>query len=106
VLKDIADVFQACTLEQARQLLLHETFDLILLDLSLPDGSGMELLTLLNVARKQSVPVVVFSAHEVSQEVAHKVAAALVKSRTSNQALIDTIRSLIQRNRSQQSTNP
>jgi hypothetical protein len=40
------------------------------------------------------VPVVVFSAQEVGIETAQDVAAVLVKSRTSNQKLLETIKSL------------
>ncbi|HET9887975.1 MAG TPA: sigma-54 dependent transcriptional regulator, partial [bacterium] len=35
---------EAMTLKEARQLLSEETFDLVLVDLGLPDGSGIELL--------------------------------------------------------------
>jgi hypothetical protein len=41
--------------------------------------------------------VIVFSALEVPKEVAQRVEAALVKSRVTDDALIDTIRSLIAR---------
>jgi DNA-binding response OmpR family regulator len=97
VLRDIATVSQACTLEDARQRLQKETFDLLLLDMSLPDGSGLELLSFLQEVNKRSLPIVIFSAREVSKETAHHVAATLVKSRTSNQELLDIIQSLIHR---------
>lgn len=41
ILKDIADIDQAVTLEHAHELLDNNTYDLLLLDVDLPDGSGM-----------------------------------------------------------------
>ena len=94
ILKDDATVSYAANLHDAKQLLKQETYDLVILDLALPDGSGLDLLPLLN-RQTTSIPVVIFSAYEVGIEVARNVAATLVKSRTSNQELLDTIKSLI-----------
>ena len=94
VLQPVADVQAAMTLQAARQWLTRETFDLILLDIGLPDGSGLELLTCLNQQPTPPTPIVIFSAQEVDMETAHQVAAVLIKSRTSNENLRDTIVSL------------
>ena len=94
MLKDDATVSYAANLHDAKQMLKQETYDLVILDLALPDGSGVDLLPLLN-RQTTSIPVVIFSAYEVGIEFARNVAAALVKSRTSNQELLDTIKSLI-----------
>ena len=94
ILKDDADVSSATNLHDAKQMLNQETYDLVILDLALPDGSGLDLLPLLN-RQITSIPVVIFSAYEVDIEVARNVAATLVKSRTSNQELLDTIKLLI-----------
>jgi len=99
ILQDTADVIYATNLHDAKQKLEHETFDLILLDLGLPDGNGLDLLPS-QQQQSPSVPVVIFSAKEVEAEIAHKVAAALVKARTSNQELLETIKSLIQLSKS------
>lgn len=98
VLQDIAELEAAANLQVAKQKLEHQSFALVLLDLSLPDGSGLELLPYLNNQTRDTIPVVLFSAREVGMEAAHQVAAILVKSRTSNQQLLDTIKSLIRRN--------
>lgn len=97
ILKDTAAVVSATNLQEAKQKLKGETFDLILLDLVLPDGNGLDLLPILH-SRTPPIPVVVFSAQRVAMETARKVAAALVKSRTSNAELLETIQSLIKRN--------
>jgi PAS domain S-box-containing protein len=95
VLGDLADVSSATGLERARQALERDTFDLIVLDVALPDGSGLDLLPALARPDRAPVPVVVFAAQEVDPGTAQRIAAALVKSRISNQDLLDTVRSLV-----------
>lgn len=93
MLKHDAEIHYATSLRQARQKLEADRFDLIILDISLPDGSGLELLPLIN-CDGVAIPVVLFSAREISLEMAQKVTTSLVKSRTSNQELLNAIRSL------------
>ncbi|MBD2084137.1 PAS domain S-box protein [Coleofasciculus sp. FACHB-542] len=100
ILQNIAEIDSAKNLHEARHKLSSKTFDLVILDLSLPDGSGLELLADLNNQIFSSIPAVIFSANTVGMEAAHHVAAALVKSRTSNQQLLETIKSLIGRGNS------
>ncbi len=89
LLREEAQVVQAVTLKEARERLEQEAFDLVLLDVELPDGSGLELLPLLRV------PVVVFSAHEITRRWAESMAAVLLKSRATNEKLLETIRGLL-----------
>ncbi|MDH4230122.1 MAG: PAS domain S-box protein [Nitrospirota bacterium] len=86
-----AEVTAAATLTEASSLLLERQFDLVLLDQLLPDGLGTDLLPLIE---HQSVPprVVIFSALEVNEETAQRVHATLMKSTTSNERLLATIR--------------
>ncbi len=86
------DVVGADSLSSAKQELASATFDLVLLDLSLPDGGGDELLGL--VGRAQ---VIIFSAQDASADLARRVSAALVKSRSTPLDLRDKIVSLISR---------
>jgi DNA-binding response OmpR family regulator len=95
VLQDIADLNYVGTLQQAREILDQDPFDLIIVDLQLPDGSGLDLLTCLQSPLNASTPIVIFSAQEVESSAVHQVAAALVKARTTNQDLLETIRSLV-----------
>lgn len=95
MLHDIADTVQARGLEEAKSQLERESFNLIILDLSLPDGSGLDLLPILYNPSRPSVPVIIFSAREVNRETAQKVVAVLVKSRTTNQELVEVIKSQI-----------
>ena len=72
------------TVAKARALLAERRFDLVLLDLTLPDGSGSELLAEIR-ALDPRPRVVIFSASETPVEGADEI---LVKSRTSNEQLL------------------
>jgi CheY-like chemotaxis protein len=95
-LEDQVDIVTAMTLEDALGRLQSESFSLVLLDVKLPDGDGLTLLEKLPPAgEKTAPPVVVLSATEVSQEIQRRVAAALVKSRVSESAIVKTILSVV-----------
>lgn len=80
----------AATLADAKQQCLQKRFDVIILDIGLPDGSGLALLPFL-AENEIITPVVVFSAMELSTRDSAEISVALVKSRTSDQQLLDTI---------------
>jgi DNA-binding response OmpR family regulator len=65
ILKGRADITQVATLEEASRIVNQEDFDLVLLDLTLPDGSGMELISRLENEGLSS-QVIIFSAHDVT----------------------------------------
>jgi PAS domain S-box-containing protein len=88
---DFATFEFAGTLREARERLAQWSFDLVLLDLKLPDGSGWDLVAELD----GRVPVVVFSVDEASAAEKERVAAVLVKAATSNEVLLDTIRQVL-----------
>jgi DNA-binding response OmpR family regulator len=95
LLKGVADVTYALTLEAAKALLLQGRFDLVILDVDLPDGSGFQLLPLIRSDSARRVPVVVFSATEQSDGAFLDVEALLVKSKTTNRELLDTVQFLL-----------
>lgn len=88
LLEDYAFVFAASDLHQAKELLDYNEYDLIILDLILPDGNGSDILPLLAQYR---APVLVFSDMELNEEYAEYVSRALVKSKTTNETLLNTI---------------
>ncbi|BCM93031.1 sensor histidine kinase TmoS [Abditibacteriota bacterium] len=94
VLGSKVEVREAATLQEARELLANEHFDLALLDIGLPDGDGLELVPLL-AQMTPPVPVALFSAQEAEGVAGRQVAAALVKSRSNNAALRSTIERLL-----------
>ena len=95
LLGDEVDLVSAGTLGDANANVRNETFDLVIIDILLPDGSGLDLLHTLRTNGHQSTPVVIFSGQDVDRETAERVEAALVKSRTSNDELLETVRALI-----------
>ncbi len=94
VVDEVADMIQAINLAEARQMIAQCRYDLVILDLDLPDGSGRELLPLLK-GNSPPIPVLVFSVYEIGLEDAKEVDAALVKSLTDNAQLLATIKRLI-----------
>lgn len=90
ILTDAAEITAARDYAGARALLEQDAFDLVILDPALPDGSGTDLLALLHRDSAQ-IPVVIFSAREEDPNILTQVNAALVKSRTTNEQLLETI---------------
>jgi PAS domain S-box-containing protein len=97
LLQGKADLICAGSLAAARQVLTQRArdIDLVILDIGLPDGSGLDLLAELQRPDGMPLPVIVFSAQEVGDEISKRVSLALVKSRVSSQALLDAINALI-----------
>ncbi len=94
IARDIADFEPAGSVAEARARLAQEKFDLVLLDLGLPDGSGWDLLPLIN-RLVPPVRVVIFSAQDTDQGSDALPYAFLVKSQTSEQRLIEVIREAV-----------
>ena len=93
IIGDDAAVISVKTLQEAKKILIRERFDLMILDLNLPDGSGEELISLINQPGKPCMPVIVFSANPLTRGLADRVSSVLVKSRTTNEKLAKIIRS-------------
>lgn len=98
-----AQVETAPTLEQAREKLRRDRFDLVVLDLVLPDGDGMELVT---SPPPGLPPVLVYSRHALSPDRSLHIAAALLKQDTSPAKLEQMLRALLQRRSGQETPKP
>jgi PAS domain S-box-containing protein len=94
LLQDIAEVFSVDSLAKARAIIEKEKFDLVILDLILPDGNSSELFPIL---AKHYLPVIVLSSMELDYKYARFVHDALVKSKISNEDLLKTIRKIIEK---------
>lgn len=77
----------AHSLRRAKEILGRECFDLLLLDIGLADGSGLDLLD----ACGTRPPVIIFTAQEADERVASRATAVLVKSRVSIGRLVETV---------------
>lgn len=95
VMGEEAQLVPARNLAEARAALAGELcFSLVIIDLGLPDGSGLDLIQNIR-AMDRPPPVLIFSATDADQHTAREVAGTLVKSRTENRVLHDTIRHLM-----------
>ncbi len=92
ILSDSANITQVMSLKEARTSIAQNNYDLVIIDFTLPDGSGSELVAEL-ATDNPSIPVIVFSAHEIT-ETMNNVKKAFVKGRFVEAALIDTVRRL------------
>lgn len=97
LLQHIAQVDVATNLATAREK-LQQDYDLVILDMGLPDGSGEDLLPLL-VDRDKAIPVVIFSAHEINTADSQHVLANFIKSKTSNDVLMNKIEAILKNRR-------
>ncbi|RZU47671.1 PAS domain S-box-containing protein [Fluviicoccus keumensis] len=93
LVEDLADYDHASRLSEARGKLRENRYDLVLLDITLPDGNGLDLLDQIPPGSR----ILVFSGQEPTGQMSQQVAAALTKSRTSNEFLRDTIKNLLQK---------
>lgn len=90
---EFAEFEFAESFQQAAERLAVKRYDLVILDITLPDRSGWDLLPLIEQLSPPP-PVLVFSGKELPTEDVSRVAATLVKSHVSNPELLETIRKL------------
>lgn len=90
-----AEVLTAHNLKDARRLLKEQAYTLVVLDIGLPDGSGLDLLEHISPREGEPLPVVILSADMPDEDVRKKVADVIVKSRLSEQRIVERITALI-----------
>jgi PAS domain S-box-containing protein len=88
-------VVAAPSLELARQHLACQQFELVILDLTLSDGLGKDLIPALVNAAGAPIPTVVFTAQDGTPELAANVEAVLTKSRANLTTLLEAVRSVV-----------
>ncbi|MGX7895975.1 CHASE3 domain-containing protein [Tsuneonella sp. HG222] len=91
-----ADVTPAQSLAAARAVLAENDFDLIILDLTLRDGNGAELLADLR-QHEREVPIIVFSAEDSDQHNLDRLQGFLTKARTPIERLVSIVQREIAR---------
>lgn len=91
LLEGPAQVVAEHSVAAARARLEQETFDMVILDITLADGSGLDLLPVLQKGTPRPA-VVLYTSTEPSQDVAAKVDRVIVKSRHSVSDLLASVR--------------
>jgi CheY-like chemotaxis protein len=84
-------IVAAHSLADAERLLREESFGLVVLDQSLPDGNGITLIDKISESYGRSLPIIILSATDVPHDVYKMVAAVLIKSQESAAHLATTI---------------
>ncbi|RYY05328.1 MAG: response regulator, partial [Alphaproteobacteria bacterium] len=90
-----ARVVRANGVASARAVLDMEPPDIVVLDIGLPDGSGLDLIPALVDRAGEPLPTIVFTAQDCPAELRARVEAVLIKSRSSIPTLRDTIRRIV-----------
>ncbi|MDW8313927.1 MAG: ATP-binding protein [Rhodovarius sp.] len=93
-LAPVAEVISVTTLAEAREVLARGGVDVVVLDLTLPQGCGTDLLPDVmraSTARRKRIPVVIFSAREAEASFASMADAALTKGKASLDLLVETV---------------
>jgi CheY-like chemotaxis protein len=93
ILSGIAEITWASTLKEARLLIKESKFDLVLLDFTLPDGSGSDLINELE-ALDPTIPIIIFSAHDITNT-AINVRNIFVKGQYNEKGLTKAVRSIL-----------
>ena len=88
----------AHTLGNARICLKQQAFDVVLLDIELPDGSGWELVPDIRACQPEA-KVVILSGADMTNQQHGQVEAVLLKSRLSTDRLVEVISSRIRSSR-------
>ena len=90
VLEEAADYTHATSLAQARQRLAEMPYDLVLLDIGLTDGSGLDLINDVPATTQ----IAFFSGSAAPREVSGRVTATLTKGGSSTEQLLALIKNL------------
>jgi PAS domain S-box-containing protein len=83
------EVTHCNTIEKAKKILEKERFELVIIDVGLPDGSGLDLIPL--IKSKHGSSIVILSAYELKPGIEKVVDSILVKSQNSNDRIKRTI---------------
>jgi PAS domain S-box-containing protein len=103
ILAETAAVTQVGSISAAKILIQQDHFDIIILDLTLADGNGLELLPVIRTHAPET-PVVIFSATDygndrLADEINGMIKANITKSKISNSDFTEVFRNIIVKHR-------
>lgn len=91
-----AEVDLVGTIKSAFAHLAEKRYQVLIIDLLLPDGSGSELVPDITNKEGHPLPVVTFSAREAQGDAVKGVYKALTKSRSSIENLADAVKKMVE----------
>lgn len=91
-----AEVIAAPTIREAELRLRQEHFDLLLLDIMMPDGSGLIILEHMKELMGRKIPTLILTAGDVPAEAQRLVEGIIIKSRMSESKIIEMILKLVE----------
>lgn len=97
LLGDSVLITPATTLGEAKVLLATENFDMVILDLNLPDGGGEEIIPLLRGKVIQSLPVIIFSAEHFHVDSTKRVVDSLLMTKVDPKSFNEILHNNIRR---------
>ncbi|HEX7782951.1 MAG TPA: ATP-binding protein [Sphingobium sp.] len=96
-LSGLARIARATDLASARAFLAENAVDIAIVDIDLPDGSGLDIFPHLSSASGPAIPVIIYSAHDFGYGDVANVEAVLIKSRRSLPNLVETVMAIVDR---------
>ncbi|UYY59615.1 ATP-binding protein [Sphingomonas sp. S2-65] len=94
-----AELFSTPSVVEAKAAIRNRTFDAVILDIGLADGSGLELVPLIR-AGNPSIPIIIFTAQELDRVRSEGADLVLVKSRASLDQLVAAVMERVSEQRS------
>ncbi|HEX5636579.1 MAG TPA: response regulator, partial [Gammaproteobacteria bacterium] len=92
--QNFADFDPALTLAEAHQKLIRSNYDLVIIDIGMPDGSGWDLLPVIESLHPKPA-VIVLSSKELTETEKMRVQQALIKSGTSNEDVLALLKQML-----------
>lgn len=92
LLKSEANVESATSIKEMESMLKKMKFDLVILDLILPDGNAEKIIPLIS---KYNLPIVVYSTNALDKNLEKSVSQSLLKSDNINDKLLSLIRHIL-----------
>jgi DNA-binding NtrC family response regulator len=93
-LRGRAELVGAASLREAEERLAKESFAAVVLDVGMPDGSGLALIE--RIGRLEPPPpVIILSARETATKAGRDVAAVMVKSKIAESVIVETVLQII-----------
>ena len=87
-------ISSARSLHEAQEAIIQQDFDAVILDILLPDGSGLDLISKLPA----ETAIVIFSAQELDQHLGDRVSAIMTKTKASELDVASLVKSLLPAN--------